>query len=245
MDDIQNTDINPEGQVDAAGEDVVLPGDAPAKDNTPAPEFDWRAEGSKGDEKILGRLGRYKSLGDFVNAGIEAQNALRERDTKLLPKDATEEQLAEWRVNNGIPETPDKYELSLDDGLVIGEDDKPMVDSVLAEMHKVNATPEMVSAAINAYYRSTEQQAAMISEKDQSDAASALEVLRGEWGEADRKQNYAAIKSLLNQIPEEARDKLANARLGDGTAMFNSPEMLAWFADVSRKLNPAVTLGSK
>jgi hypothetical protein len=42
---------------------------------------------------------------------------------KRLPKDAKPEQVAEWRKNNGIPESPEKYDFNLPDGLVMGEAD--------------------------------------------------------------------------------------------------------------------------
>mgnify|MGYP000100175251 CR=1 FL=1 len=52
-----------------------------------------------------------------------------------LSEAPTDEELAEYRKANNIPEAPDKYDLTFDSGLVIGKEDKPIVDSFLKYAH--------------------------------------------------------------------------------------------------------------
>src|SRR3546814_3644725 len=58
--------------------------------------------------------------------------------TCALPIYATPEQIAEWRKEQGIPEKPEDYDLKFDNGLVIGEADKPLVAEFLKASHATN-----------------------------------------------------------------------------------------------------------
>src|SRR3546814_8605810 len=86
--------------------------------------------------------------------------------TCALPIYATPEQIAEWRKEQGIPEKPEDYDLKFDNGLVIGEADKPLVAEFLKASHATNVTPAQAKAQIAAYYAIQEQQQAARAEKD-------------------------------------------------------------------------------
>lgn len=247
--------LSPEPAADTVVEPVVAPvaavvaepaAVAPATDPAPDPAAnatpeDWRKEHSGDDEKKLARLGRYSTIGDALDAGLEAQDKLRTTRSTALPEEATDEQLAEYRAANNIPATAGEYDLTLSDGLVIGENDKPMVDSVLEAMHGTNASNEQVSSVLDAYYKGQAAQIEAVAVKDDTDRSGALEALKEEWG-PDYHGNKNALQSLINQIPEDSRDAFANARMPDGTALLNDPGMLMFLADVSRKTNPAATV---
>lgn len=214
------------------------PADPPPSD---PPADDWRKDYAGDDDKMLKRLGRYATQKDMIKAGLEAQDQLRTTRSTALPENATDEQLAEYREQNGIPKTFGEYDLTLADGLVIGDDDKVMVDGVLEAMHGTNASNAQVQAVLNSYYAGQEAAIAAQEEQDNTDRGSALEVLKEEWG-PDYQGNKNALSAIINQIPESAREQFLNARLGDGTAMLNNPEMLMFLADMSRKTNPAATV---
>ncbi len=220
------------------------PADPAPADPAPAPapaDDDWRKVLAGDDEKMMGRLSRYSTQNDAIKAGLEAQDKLRTTRSNTLPNNATDEQLAEYREQNGIPATFGEYDIALDDGLVIGEDDKAMVDSVLEAMHGTNATQDQVKSVLNAYYAGQEAQIEAIGEKDNNDKNTALDALKDEWG-PDFNGNKNALQSLINQIPEGSREGFLNARMADGTAMLNDPGMLMFLADISRKTNPAATV---
>tara|TARA_R110000850_G_scaffold269167_2_gene401016 strand:- start:11742 stop:12674 length:933 start_codon:yes stop_codon:yes gene_type:complete len=209
----------------------------------PAPVMpnDWRNQMAGEDEKTLKLLERYKTPGDAANALREAQQKIREGVADKLPENATDEQLAVYREQNGIPADASGYEITLSDGLVIGADDKPMVDTVLAAMHGANAPPESVNAAVNAYYTMQEQAYNDREVKDNADQSSTVAALKESWGN-DYQANQNAVASLLNTVPEAVREELQSARMPNGDAIFNSPEVMEWMASVSRKTNPAATV---
>lgn len=215
--------------VNSAGEKRVL-------------DFDWRADAAGGDEKSLKRLERYNSLGDATSALFEAQDTIRSGKASILPKDASEEQIADFRKANGIPEAADGYDIQLADGRVFSEGQQAYVDEVVAEMHGVNATPEMVNSMVNAYAAAEDKFQQAQEEQDGLDGQAAEQALRDVWGNADFKLNKAAIESVIKQIPEAARDNFLNARMADGTGVMNNPEMLMFLAQISREANPAATL---
>lgn len=214
------------------------PADPPPSD---PPAADWRKDLAGDDEKMMKRLGRYSTQNDAIKAGLEAQDKLRTTRSTALPDNATDEQLAEYREQNGIPKTFGEYDMTLADGLVIGEDDKAMVDGYLEAMHGENASQAQITAGLNAFYNMREAEIADLEVQDNTDRGSALEALKEEWG-PDYHGNKNALSAIVNQIPESVREEFTNARLADGTALMNSPEMLMFLADMSRKTNPAATV---
>lgn len=92
---------------------------------------DWRSKAAGGDEKLMKFLERYNSPKAVVGALVDARKLISQGVNRPPKADATPEEVAAWRAENGIPEKPDGYEVSLPDGFVIGEADKPVVDSFL------------------------------------------------------------------------------------------------------------------
>jgi hypothetical protein len=250
--------------LDPVVDPVIDPAADPAPSTTPTPEpvaqdpapapndpppataadswgEDWRQKIAGDDEKWMKQLDRYSTPQAMAEALRNAQEKIRSGQAKSLPDNPTDEQMAEWREQQGIPESFDKYDLKLEDGLIIGDDDKPMVDAFLEAMHGKNATPDQVNAGLNAYYKMQEAQIQQIEQQDNTDKETALQSLRDEWG-PDFQSNRNALMSLMNGIPEAAKEMFMNARLADGTAMLNSPDLLMWMADLSRKTNPAATV---
>jgi hypothetical protein len=67
-------------------------------------------------------------------------------------------------------------------------------------------------------------------------------MLKETW-QGDYQQNVNLVTGLLaSQFPESVHDLLISARLPNGKAMFNSPEVMVAFADMARKINPAATV---
>ncbi len=217
----------------------------PTGDVTPPPEAvldeNWRKTIAGDDEKWLKQLNRYQSPKAMAEALREAQTKISKGQAKSLPENPTDEEMATWREQNDIPATAAGYDLTLDDGLVIGDDDKEIVSSYLKAMHGANATQGQIKSGLNAFFAAREADIAAVEVKDDGDRTDALATLRDEWG-PDFQSNKNALSALVNQIPEAAREPFMNARLGDGTAMMNSPEVLMFLADVSRKTNPAATV---
>ena len=233
-----NTVVSVETQQSAAPVDNAVDNVA---DSAVVPLESWRGEMAGDDEKMAKRLGRYKTIGDVGKALIEAQDKIRKGEAKSLPENPTDEQVSEWRAENNIPDTWEGYSLDLGDGLVIGENDKPMVNSVLEAAHSANVNADQMKSILSSYFAGRENEMAARQESDNDDRTSTESALRESWG-PDFNSNKNAISNLISQMPESVRDTFSNGRLSDGTAILNSPDMLEFFADVSRKINPAATV---
>lgn len=160
---------------------------------------------------------------------------------KKLPDSPSPEELAAFRQENGIPETPDKYDTTLDDGLVIGEQDKPVVDAVLKELHAANAPQGVVKAMLNTYFRQQQEAIAQRDLQDNTFRDETANALRQEWG-GDYTPNINLIKNLIGQAPADAQEGILNARMPDGRPLMSHPGALRWLANAARQLNPISTL---
>ncbi len=220
-----------EGQVE--DKQATAPSDFPT---------DWREKLSGGDEKIKAMLDRYASPADLAKAQREAQQKLSSGQHKTpLPKDPTPEQLAQYRKDNGIPESYDKYEIKLEGGIVPGENDKPRVDAFLKEMHEANASPQTVNAALNAYYKLTQQEEIQRAENDSNFRTQSEDALRAEWG-GDFRKNVNMVASLLNGAPEGVGDLLRGGRTAEGNLLGDDPGVMRWLANLAREINPTATI---
>jgi hypothetical protein len=204
---------------------------------------DWRTKLADGDEKAMKQLERYQSPKDVAKALREAQTKISKGTQAFaLPADATEEQVTAWRKENGIPEKPEGYLEKLPSGLVVGEDDKPLVDTFLTDMHKANVKPEVVGAALDWYYRTQEESAAEQSREDVEFKKASEDALRSDWG-PEYRANINAISAFLDAAPSEGdvslKALLMGARLADGTPLGSNPMALRWLAGMANEANPA------
>lgn len=220
----QSTQETQETQADASGEN-------------------WREAFAGGDEKRLAQLGRFTDPAKFAESYWNAQDTIRQGKHKLadVPDGSDEAALAEWRSEMGIPESPDKYELNLGDGVVVGDSDKPIVDSVIAAMHSANATPDQVNAALSAYYQTQADIPAQMQALDQEHIEEVDTALRDEWG-PDFNTNRSILKNLMGRFPESVREAIAGARMDDGRGLLNSPEVVKTLVEIERMANPTASV---
>lgn len=213
--------------------DPVAPADFP--DN-------WREKLAGEDKKLLTQLQRYASPKAFSDAYFALRNKMSSGQLKSsLPQGATEEQIAEWRKDNNIPDKPEGYDLTLEGGLVVGENDKENVGEFLKEMHSINASPDMVKRALSAYYKIEAAQKDRMEDADATYRMDSEETMREQWG-ADFKKNINMVTGLLATLPEDARNRLIGGRTADGKLIGDDPEILQALANWSREINPAATL---
>lgn len=232
---------------DGAGND--LGGTEPSPEPSPEPSGPawpdtWREMYAGEDKGKLAKLSRYASPTAAFDAMISAQNKISSGEYKQIqdfPMNGSEEEQKAWREENGIPEAPDKYNLEFDDGLVIGEEDKPIIDDFLSAAHQANMPPSLAKAAIQWYYSSQEKQAESRYEADNEAQELGEDELRSEWGE-EYKANLNRIHGLLDTAPEGVKDKIMNSRLQDGTPLASDPNTLRFLVDLALQINPATTL---
>ena len=222
----------------AASAPASAPAASPAADPPkPAWPEDWRSLAASGDEKTAKLLERFTTPAEVAKALREVNIRISKGELRApLKKDASPDELKAWREEQGIPETPDKYDLTLPDGMVIGDNDKPYVDAYVSALHAKNASPDVVKAGIEAYMQMREQQAAQVAIKDGEHKDALESELVTEWGHSDFKRNVASITAMLGQADSSVADVVMNARGPDGRAIANNPAVLKWLAGHAREL---------
>lgn len=216
--------------------------DPPA--DPPSPDAwgeDWRKQYAGDDEKLQKRLDRYASPKAALDALVAAQNKISSGELKtVLPPDASDEERSAWRADNGIPESADGYEIQLGEGVVIGEADKPTVDSFLERAHNSNLHPDQVNEALDWYFDQQEEQILQRETQDEELRQTFEEELRAEWGQDFRRN----VQLANNILPDEIKEKLIFARLADenGTPLGSDPEVIRWLTGLAREINPIATV---
>lgn len=232
------------GAVGAAAGDAApgAPGApaTPAADAKPAEGYwpaDWRATVSKDDAKVLARLERYASPEAAMQALIAAQNRIRSGElAPVLGKNATPDQLKEYREAMGIPDTPDKYDLGKDVG-VDGLDAK-LLGIVFKGAHDTHQTPEQLKATMLAWKQISQEVADNQATRDQDLQKASEDTLRAEWG-TEYRRNINLVHGLLDgSASPEMKDKLLGGRLADGTPIGSSPEALKMLVGLALIQNP-------
>lgn len=233
--DTQTTDTT---TVDDKGSDK---GADKGTDKTPD-ATDWRTELSGDDPELLKFLGRYHSKDAALKGFRETYGQIRAgKFIKPLGEDPTDEDLAAYRKQMGVPEKPEEYLQKLGDGLVVGDDDRPYVDKFLDEMHKTNARPADVNAALQTYYKIVEEQSAEASAAEAEARRVNEDALREEWG-PDFRRNVNIVDSYLEQAPRDVREVLTSGYGPDGTLLANNAPFIKWLAGLALAENPVATV---
>ena len=231
--------------VDAAPPADVAPiVDAPIVDAPPAEKADpadWRVAMAGDDEKLLKFLGKYPDQKSALADAKKKNDALLQRAGMKLPENPTDEELAAFRKEQGIPETAEGYLEALPDGLVLGDDDKPVVTEIVAALHGANAPKALVDTMLSTYFDIVERQAAE-AERVDADAKNTSDVaLRDEWG-GDYKRNMNVVAGYMETLPVAVRDALQSARGPDGVTIGNNADIIKWVASLAFQNNPLASV---
>lgn len=216
---------------------------APADTNyfADVPE-DWRTQLAGGDDKRLTQLERMPTFDKFTESFWNAQDKIRKGELSSgLPENPTDQQLAEWRTANDVPESPADYKISLEEGLVLGEEDERIMGPVMEVFHAGNVPNAVVSAATTAMLKGREVEQQAILAKDEQDKINTSSALKAAW-DNDYQANLNVVKGMVAKMPSAIREDFYSARLPNGQALFNSPEFLVWAADTGRTLDPHSTV---
>lgn len=202
------------------------------------------AAGFEGEaaNKANGMLDRVIDEGTLLKNYVEAQEKIRTGlNAGGIPENATPEQMTEWRAANDVPDEAGGYQVTLDEGLVIGDNDQAILDDVYAAGHEGNVPNSVMSNMVNTFLAGREAEIDSIQQDDGIHKQQTDAKLKEAWGQ-DHTTNINLIRGMFNGMPETMRDDFMGARMPDGRAVFNSPEAMVFFGDIARKLNPAGTV---
>lgn len=182
----------------------------------------------------------------MIEAGWNASQKIASGQVRApLPENPSAEQLAQYRKDNGIPETADGYLANLPAEIKVSDADKPIVGKYLEALHAQNLPPKVVHSLLQAREQILE---GLIDQQQETDRTSKQEVedtLRREWGDpANYTANINGIRSVLDSAPEEVKQAFMSARTPDGKPLFGTAEAVRWFAQLAREINPAPSIVS-
>jgi hypothetical protein len=214
-------------------------------DNQPLWRDDWRdqlvlAETDEDKEKELGQLGRYQSPKDIWTKTRALEQKLSSgeyKQTTPYPEKGTDEQKAEWRTNNGVPEAADKYEL----GREVGEEEKPVIDKFLGFAHERNIPGAHVKDMVDWFYTKQEADLEQINEEQKAVAKAAEDELRVEWG-ADYRAYINHVDNLIESAPKDVKEVLLDAVLPTGESLRDNPPAMKFLLGLALEKNPITTL---
>jgi hypothetical protein len=203
---------------------------------------DWRAKYAGTDEKKLKKLERYGSPQAALDALFNAQAKIASGELKTpLKADATPEEKAAWRAEQGLPASPKDYDLTLPDGLIVGETDRPLVDDFLTAAHEGDMKPAEVQKVLGWYFAKQQAMVEAQADADVEFRAQANETLREEYGPGYKQEVKIALAAFDN-APDGVKDLVLGGRLADGTLLGDNPAILSWLNRMSRELNPIGTV---
>jgi len=229
--------------VPAGGE--VLPPEIPPAGGEPwlgtAPD-DWREQLAGEDTSKLNQLKRVSNPNQLIDNYFAAQEKIRTGSIAAAAapdEHSTPEEWAEYRQQHGIPDAPENYELALSEGLVLGAEDKEIIDQVLPIAHELNIGTPVISKLADALLHAQQAQHDRAEVQQNEWQRDATQSLKAVW-KGDFATNINMIQNtILGTMPESIREEFAHAAMPDGRKIMNSPEVMAWMADMARKIDPA------
>ena len=222
------------------------PGDAKVTAPASWPD-DWRQKIAGDDAKELKRLERMQSPLDVYKSFRELEAKFSKGETKIetpFPTEGTDEEKSAWRKERGIPVEGYKFEeVKLPDGLVVGDDDKPMVEDYLKYAHTNNLPKAVVDHNVGWYFQLREKQAQERAGKDDTDKTAARDALRDEMGK-DMQRFLGAAYALVESAPGDVGKQILGARLANGKLLGNDADALRWLTKAALEINPAATVST-
>lgn len=198
------------------------------------------------EKAILNRLNRYKSAEDYMIAGFAAQERIASGELKSkLPGDASEEEIAAWRAENGIPEKPAAYEVPKIPGYKWTDADKPVLEAFKERAFQANLSQSqadlLVAWQVENVQRQTQEWQEKLAQVDAQDRGVTRDALRAEWGPQEFTPTTKLIDRLLADdtiLSEGLGSDILNARYTDkdgiSRRLINKPSFARMLAQYAR-----------
>lgn len=240
-----------ETPVDVAATPEATPADAPDLKvvadpvvdvtDTPAADVnDWRKQVAGDDEKRMKALERYPDLASYDKAFRDTQTALRDSGRVKVPgKDATPEEIAEFGKTLGVPDSPDKYEITVQppEGLEVGEADQAVLKGAIAKLHAkggFSATPEVANLAHEVYYEMMEEQASQMAAAAELKKQATQKNLKTDWGSEFKINMAYASNAITSYFNADSAEDVLQIPLADGSRLGDNEQFVRAMANAGR-----------
>lgn len=212
--------------------------DPPAATNQP----DWRqplVETLGKDyeaDKVKSFLDRFDGVESLAKKALEQEKLIASgahKKPQVPGKDASPEVLAAYREANGIPASPDAYDLTLDNGVVFGDEDASSLEFIKGVSHELGLNNDQVKEIASKWAEFKEAEIVHFhnqeKKQDSEFYAQQSAELRSLWGDDSAiEQNAALVKTLFDNIDGgvDAYEALISGRDGDGNLIANNAKIL-------------------
>lgn len=240
----QQAQREPATVFDLGDDDPAPKGEGKADDGGKAqPDTSWRSfVNAEKDPDLAKFVNRFQSPESLAKAAFNARKMISTGELKRqLSADATPEQVAAWRKEQGLPEKPDGYEPAKITGHEFTDADKPALDAFRAVAHQANMTPAAFEAATKWYAETQMAAAEARAQADKEVRADTEETLRAEWG-AEFRPTMEMTNRFLDMQLGEAKGAFLAARMPDGTMLGSNPAVVKMLAQLAREADGGVGL---
>lgn len=212
---------------------------------TPGVVGDWR--GAIAEPELRRVAEKFSSPRDVVKSYAALQSRLGRSVVKPGP-DASSEEVAAYRRQLGVPDSPEGYELSLPENLP--DDLKPdaaaetLHQDFAAAMHEVGASNDVVQKALDWYYGRLGESVAQQQRSHAESRAEAEASLRHEWG-GDHERNLTFAQRAIREFGDESFVSLLESHDVDGMKLGDHPAVVRAFAAIGRRAGEDLPLSGE
>jgi len=187
------------------------------------------------------QLERYGSPQDVWKKTRSLEQEFSKREPRIEKSEGmSDEQLKNWRTQEGIPATSKDYNLDFESGLVIGDADKPFVDSMLEYAHQHDISESAMKPMVEWFFTDREAQDTDWQQKSSEFRENNMRQLSAEWA-GDYKGRINAIGELFVDNPD-LHDKIMKSIGSDGFPIGDDIEIVKWASELAMRLNPTATI---
>jgi len=220
-------------------------GDGEGEGDSPVWREDWRNQITE-DEKELAQLGRYATPADLWTKARALEQRISSgelRNATPYPDKGSEADQVQWRKDNGIPESFDKYDIgrTFDPEDEAAQADKASMDAFLEYAHGKNMPQDAVKVMSDWFYEKLDQDLEAIDARDKEARSNAEEALRAEWG-SEYRGHLNRINNLMETAPAGVKDQLLDAQLPGGGSMRDNPEAMKFLLGLALEQVPFTTV---
>ena len=163
-------------------------------------------------------LATFKDAGTLAKSYVNAQKLIGTKRISAPQDGWGDQQWNEFYGAIGRPESGDKYEMPnipLEEGLKL---DEALQKNVRTELHKAGLTGKQFQAAVGLYLNHLNGQVTSAKMAADGAAATAIQTLKGEWGDK-YDANIDIARSVLKSYGDEEMQQYVNGAMGNNVQL--------------------------